>query len=113
MSGYKLPHGYAVAIGICIDLGYAVETGLMKPGDRDAVLEILQACGALDGLAHSGHLLSQADNLLFGLDAWLLSAVDRKVAVPAGIGKVQAVGEVDREAFRAVVKKVVSSSATA
>ena len=113
MSGYKLPHGYAVAIGICIDLGYAVETGLMKAGDRDAVLEILQACGALDGLAHSGHLLSQADNLLFGLDAWQLSSVDRKIAVPAGIGKVKAVGEVDREAFRAVLKKVVPSSATA
>ena len=113
MSGYKLPHGYAVAIGICIDLGYAVETGLMKPGDRDAVLEILQACGALDGLSHSGHLLSQADNLLYGLDAWQLSSADRKITVSAGIGKVQEVDEVDREMFRAVLKKVVPSSATA
>ena len=108
MSGYKLPHGYAVSIGLVIDLGYAVERGLMKPKDRDAVMDVLRPCGALDGLSHSGHLINQADNLLFGLDAWMLSADDSSVVVPTGLGKSKAESEPDRVAFRAVLKNIVS-----
>ena len=113
MSGYKLPHGYAVSIGVCIELDYAVEKGLMKPADREVALDILRDCGALDGLGHSGHLLGQVDNLLFGLDAWLLSSPDRTVAVSAGLGKTATVEDLDREVLRVVLKNVVSRPAVA
>ena len=108
MSGYKLPHGYAVSIGLCIDLGYAVERGLMKAGDRDDVVKLLGECGALDGLNHSSHLLGQADKLLFGLDAWALSSGNPAFAFPAGIGKVKEDPAPDREILRKVLKEVAS-----
>ena len=103
-SGYKIPHGYAIGIGICIDLGYAVEKGLLKPADRDRVIGLLGSSGALDGLSHSGHLLSQPENLLFGLDAWALSSGSAGIVVPCGIGKSREVSELDREAFAKVLK---------
>jgi 3-dehydroquinate synthase len=111
MSGYKLPHGYAVSIGICIDLGYSVEKGLLKPADRDRVVGLLNACGALDGLNHSGHLLNQADNLLFGLDAWALSRGNDALSVVCGVGKSDEVQTADRETFRKVMNELAAAPA--
>lgn len=108
LSRYKLPHGYAVAIGICIDLGYAVEKGLMDAEDSASVVRFLGECGALDGLNHSGHLLNQADNLLLGLDAWNLSSGSPAIAVPTAIGKLREEPDPDREVFRKVLKDIVS-----
>ena len=104
MSGYKLPHGYAVSIGICIDLGYAVEKGALKPEVRERVLGLLGSCGALDGLNHSGHLLNQPENLLFGLDAWALSPGNAGIAIPCGVGKSRVEAEPDRAAYAKVLK---------
>ena len=112
MSGYKLPHGYAVSIGVCIDLGYAVQKGLLKPADRDRVVELLRACGALDGLLHSEHLLGQADNLLCGIDAWALSFGAEAFPVCQGLGKSGVVSGPDREVYRIVLKELSAASAT-
>ena len=106
LSGYKLPHGYAVSIGICIDLGYAVEKGHLKPADRDRVVTLLGSCGALDGLAHSGHILNQQENLLCGLDAWALSSGCPVVGIPHGIGKMGEELAPDREVYAAVLKNL-------
>ena len=97
MSGYKLPHGYAVPIGICLEVA-----------DRNKVVELLRTCGALDGLGHSVHLLGQADNLLAGLDAWALSAGGPSRKACGGLGKQVEEQEVDREAMRRVLKELVS-----
>ena len=109
LSGYKLPHGYAVAIGVCIDLGYAVEKGRMKPADRDRAVRLLAETGALDGMAHSNHLLGQTENLLFGLDAWNLTSERAAVAVPEAIGRSAEEPEPDRAALAKVMKGLVSS----
>ena len=111
LSGYKLPHGYAVAIGICLDLGYAAEKGLVDPEDCEMVEGLLSECGALDGLGHSVHLLSQADSLLLGLDAWNLATGSPTIVVPTAIGKVKEDPAPDREVFRKVLKEMVSASA--
>jgi len=113
MSGYKLPHGYAVSIGLCVDLGYADVRGFLKDGDRDKIVGALEACGALDGLVHSGHLLNQADNLLLGLDAWALITGSSSLPVLDGTGKTKAEPEPDREAFRQAIKNLLPASATA
>ena len=106
LSGYKLPHGYAVSIGICIDLGYAAEKGLLKPADRDRVVTLLGSCGALDGLTHSRGLLSKAENLLCGLDAWALSSGVSAIEIPHGIGKIGEEPDPDRETYGAVLKNL-------
>ena len=111
LSGYKLPHGYAVSIGMCIDLGYAVEKGLLKPADRDRVLSLLGSCGALDGLAHSGHILNQPENLLCGLDAWVLSSGGPEIAIPRGIGKAGEEAAPDRGVYGVVLKNLSAAPA--
>ena len=108
MSGYKLPHGYAVPIGICIDCGYAVAKGFMKQEDRDFVCGALDDSGAFDGLYHSRHLLTQTDNILYGLDAWRLTPNGcAGIEVPAGIGKTDIEDAPDREAYGRVIEDIV------
>lgn len=110
MSGYKLPHGYAVPIGVCIDCAYAVEKKYMKESDQELICRALADCGALDGLVHSHHLLSQADNILYGLDAWRLSTGSEALVLPGGVGKETVDGSPDRELFRKVIKEFLSAS---
>ena len=108
MSGYKLPHGYAVSIGIGVDTAYAVGRGRLAQKDREAILGVLETCGALDGLAHSRHLLGQAENVLFGLDAWLLSSSEPGWTVLSGLGKSDVEEAPDREVYQAVLGEYVS-----
>ena len=110
MSSYKLPHGYAVPIGICIDCAYAVAKGVLKPADQELVCRALSECGALDGLVHSRHLLSQADNILLGLDAWKLSSGSPGIVLPAGLGKQMVDEEPDRELLRQVIRDFLQAS---
>ena len=56
-SAWKLPHGYAVAIGILADLCAAIKAGEQKEADLAQCRDILSRCGALDGLRHSRHIL--------------------------------------------------------
>ena len=86
MSGYKLPHGYAVAIGIVVDSYYAYLKGLITEAERDRICEALQDSGAMDCASHSHHLIAQADSLLRGLDSWRLSHGDIVLTLPKGIG---------------------------
>ena len=111
MSGYKLPHGYAVPIGICIDCAYAVEKKLMKESDQELVCRALADCGALDGLVHSHHLLSQADNILYGLDAWRLSKGAASIVLPAALGKSAVDEKPDKEVLKKVIKEFLAASA--
>jgi 3-dehydroquinate synthase len=103
MSGYKLPHGYAVSIGICVEAEYALLKGWLKESERDAIRALLGELGAIDGLEHSRHLFSQPDNVLFGLDAWRLSTGSQGVMVPCGIGKLKSEPEPDREIYNQVL----------
>lgn len=106
MSGYKLPHGYAVSIGICVDCEYSVRKGYLKEADGDAVRSLLESMGALDGLGHSRHILSQSDNVLLGLDAWRLSTGSGEILVPHGIGKLKAEPEPDRDLMGEVLRSL-------
>lgn len=56
-SGWKLPYGYAVSIGLLIELVRGVTLGTSKQATLDSCHEILKTCGALDGLHHSKHIL--------------------------------------------------------
>jgi len=102
LSGYKLPYGYALAIGTYIDIEYATKRGLLEVSDRDKVVELLRACGSLDSIKHSTSLLSQPDALLIGLDDWSLATGSASVTVPTAIGKSKEDEAPDREAYKSV-----------
>jgi len=110
LSGYKLPHGYAVPIAICIDCAYAVAKGWLKEEDQESVCRVLFDCGALDGLLHSRHLLTQADGILNGLDAWRLATGAEAITVPGGFGTAREDAQPDREVFRKVIKEFLEVS---
>ena len=56
-SDWKLPHGYAVAIGILVDLYEGVQAGTRDVKLLEVCKEILGKGGALDGARHSKHIL--------------------------------------------------------
>lgn len=56
-SDWKLPHGYAVAIGILVDLYTGVKAGTRTEQELASCREVLAVCGALDGARHSKHIL--------------------------------------------------------
>ena len=110
MSSYKLPHGYAVAIGVCIDAKYAALAGHMKPADFESVRDVLSESGALDGAMHSRYLLARDDEIVFGLNAWELANGSPAIEVPAGIGKTVKVEEPDRELMQAAIRTAFLST---
>ena len=112
MSGYKLPHGYAMAMGICIDAAYSVERGYMKEDDAERVGALLGELGSLDGVMHSRHLLGRVDSLMRGLDAWRLANGSPEIMVPAGIGKTTVDKEPDRDAYAAALAKLTASDSS-
>lgn len=100
LSGYKLPHGYSVAIGIAVDTAYAVRKGLLSEKDRAVICGALKACGALDGASHSRHLLGQPESVLRGIDAWRLSTGREAIDLCVGLGKTAVEETPDREAIK-------------
>ncbi len=110
MSGYKLPHGYAVAIAICVDCAYAVKKGYMKEGDQELVCRSLAECGALDGLQHSQHLLSGNDRLMKGFDSWALSTGSKAIPLPGALGKSVMDDSPDSAAYAEVLADFLDAS---
>ena len=105
MSGYRLPHGYAVAIGVAVDTAYAQLRGLMSEDERAVVMRALDECGAMDGALHSRHLVGQVDAVLRGLDAWKLSTGGEEVPVPNGLGS-SIVEKIDRETMKQALNMI-------
>ena len=107
MSLYKLPYGYAIPMGVCIDASYAVEKGYLKKADLDKILEPLQIIGAMEGIMHSGHIISNTPSVLCGLDSWRLATGSNAIAIPHKIGACQIEENPDREVFEKVLKDMV------
>ena len=108
MSGWKLPHGYAIAIGVLIDVAYAVAAGTIQEKIRDAVIGFFEECGTLDGLVHSQYLLQQSDALLAGADEWRRLFPDVSLGTLSGVGKTEKTDELDASIFQEAVKYLVS-----
>lgn len=106
MSTYKLPHGYAVALGLMVDAQYSRQKGLLSEEELAKIGEFLRRCGAQEGAAHSRHLFAQADSILFGLDAWQLAHGDEGIAIPDGIGKTAIEKNPDRGAMRKALNMI-------
>jgi 3-dehydroquinate synthase len=64
MSGWRLPHGQAVAIGIAIDAQIARVLGLLSPSDATRIVALLRALG----LPVLHPLMEPVDPLIEGLE---------------------------------------------
>lgn len=103
LSGYKLPYGYAIALGLVIDTAYAVEKGVFASTDRDLVKAALEASGALEGAMHSRHLLGRTDHVMTGLDGWKLVHGSESITIPTGLGTLALEENVDRGTMKAAL----------
>ena len=110
MSGYKLPHGYAVAIAICIDCAYAVKKGHMSEDNQELVCRALADCGALDSLSHSHYLLANHESLMKGIDAWALVRGSEAIPLPGALGKSVEEKKPDRAAYAEVLEGLLAVS---
>ncbi len=45
ISGFTVTHGEAVAIGMAVDITYSVKKGLMRPGDAERALDLIERIG--------------------------------------------------------------------
>lgn len=104
LSGYKLPHGYAIAMALAIEVAYAVEKGMITAANGERVMTILKENGSFEGAVHSNHLLSQTESLLLGIDAWRLSIDGPSIPLLSALGKTTDELEPDREVYEKVFK---------
>lgn len=65
MSGWKLPHGYAVAIALVAELADSEQRGELALKTASQAAAILTSAGALDGLDHSRNLLERTGRDLY------------------------------------------------
>lgn len=108
MSGFKLPYGYSVPMGMCIDCAYGVKIGALKEDDASMICSTLETAGALEGFSHSHHIIGRVHHILRGLDTWRLSGY-RHIEVPCGIGKKKEVPEPDRGIYGEVLDELVGN----
>ncbi len=108
MSGWKLPHGYAVAIGVLVEVARAAAPGAVPESVRDAVVGFFGECGTLDGLVHSQYLLQHPDRLLAGVGEWLRTSPDGAMEVLSGVGKAKPTDAPDLESYREGLKYLCS-----
>ncbi len=106
MSNYRLPHGYALGIGSCMEGLYAIERGILKASDWEGVPSLFKVCGAMQGLSHSIRLFLKPSNVLMGLDAWQLSTGNMARSLPKAIGKAVIEEEPDRAVYETVISRL-------
>lgn len=97
MSGYRISHGHAVAVGIALDSLYAARLGWIDPKDAEALLRALGQCGF--ELAPDELFQRQGDGrlrILDGLDEFREHlGGELTLSLPAPIGALREIHEVD------------------
>lgn len=70
LTRWRLWHGYALAMGMCIDSAYAVQKGWLPEEEGDLAGTALFKTGGLYGLERFGALLDSPERLVEGIDAY-------------------------------------------
>lgn len=108
MSGYKLRHGAAVAVGIGLDTCYAALKGMITLQERDTILEAMRGCGMQ--LYHP--LLNERDNnddycILKGLELFREHLGGHlSITLPTGIGACCEVTSIDPELVKQSIQEL-------
>lgn len=111
MSNYRLPHGYAIPIAICIDAAYSAEKEYLAETEQATICRTLYDIDALGGLHHSVHIVSNVDALLGGLDGWRLSSGSEAIELPGAVGERIVESTPDRDAYAKVLRDLALAAA--
>lgn len=89
MSGYRIGHGQAVAVGIALDCCYARGEGLLTEAELEAILGALEAAGLPVYVPELGRRLADGEwELMKGLEDFREHLGGRlTLTLPHGIGK--------------------------
>ena len=111
LSGYRISHGAAVAVGLAIDTLYAARRGWIDPADAAALMQALAACGF--PVWHPEMAQRLADGrlaLLQGLDDFQEHlGGELCVTFPAGLGRKQEVNTIDHPLMEQVIRTLKPS----
>lgn len=113
LSNYRLPHGYALGMGLAIDVKYAEKVGHLKAEEVKRVMELLSKFGALDGIDHSTHVISQIDRVVSGLEAWKLAYGRDSFELVEKLGTSKTKRAIDSEIMREALKEFFEVAKTA
>lgn len=101
LSGYKLPHGHALSVGIAMDAYYACHTGTLTEEDFSCLISALLTCGLpiwnrfLETRTEDNEL-----ELKNGLARYRQGVSENgAIMVPEGIGALKAISHVDFQVF--------------
>ena len=111
-SRWRLWHGYALAMGVCIDTAYAVQKRWLPEEDGDLIGTILHKTGGLYGLERFPQLLDNAASLTEGLAEWgenLRGPL--AVSYPGPLGEERVETDVDAALYAGIVKELRETSA--
>lgn len=102
MSGYRVGHGEAVAVGLALDSLYAVEHGWLAPDEAEALLAGLRETGFPLWHEELDRRLGDGTPELFGgLDDFQEHlGGELCVTFPKGLGRKHEVHEIDRDVMR-------------
>jgi len=109
MSGFRLRHGEAVAIGIALDSVYSAQTGDLERMELERILALLQRLG----LPLYSSELGLADELLPGLEEFREHlGGELCVTLLRGIGRAHEVNTVDHDRMRAAILELEARDKT-
>jgi 3-dehydroquinate synthase len=100
LSDWAMPHGDAVAMGLMIDLRYAVEVGRLDAG----IARRVESCLANLGFPMTSRLLAEPEDVLVGLEQFR-AHLGGRLTIPTitAMGVAKALHEIDTDAMRRVL----------
>jgi 3-dehydroquinate synthase len=107
LSGWQVPHGEAVAVGIALDAEIACALGMLDRTVADRVLRALRALG----LPTFHPLLEPADRMIEGLEQFR-QHLGGRLSIPllTGIGAVREIHEIPAKVVRQAVQGLRNAS---
>ena len=103
LGRFRIPHGAALATGLCIDAAYSVAKGLVPEEDADLVGETLAKCGALNGIERIAPILERTDDILRGIEEFRQHTGGLPL-FPGPLGKAVPVESVDMERMKTIIQ---------
>ena len=102
LGRFRIPHGAALAVGLCIDAAYSVAKNMVSEEDADIVGETLAKCGALNGIDRIAPILDRADDILWGITEFRQHTGGLPM-FPKPLGKAADVESVDTEKMKEII----------